>query len=88
MSLDESRVNQPRPSECYQHSTPLATGNLLLTSVSSPFHLNHHQRRRQTTAGQMTSYSALKRKAQRAEIASSTSRVGALFAAIEMNIEH
>lgn len=76
--LDETRLTNPRSSECYQHSTPLATGNLVPTqfSSSSPFHLNsrlHH--RRQTSTGQMTSYSALKRKAQRAEIASSTSRV-------------
>lgn len=74
--LDETRLINKRASECYQHSTPFSTGNLALfastNSVSSPFHLN---RRRQTSLGNMTSYSALKRKAQRIDPSSNLSRV-------------
>jgi hypothetical protein len=58
------------------YSTPLTTGNIALfaqnTHSSSPLYIN---RRRQTTLGNMTSYSALKRKAQRSDISSSISRV-------------
>lgn len=76
IDLDETRLTNKRISECYQHSTPLSTGNLALfaqnTHSSSPLYLN---RRRQTSLGNMTSYSALKRKAQRSDISSSTSRV-------------
>jgi hypothetical protein len=77
--LDETRLTQKRTSECYQHSTPLATGNIALfasqTNSSSPLYYN---RRRQTSVGQMTSYSALKRKAQRADVSASGSRVSTL----------
>ncbi|CAF1687701.1 unnamed protein product, partial [Adineta ricciae] len=78
----ETRLTNKRISECYQHSTPLSTGNLALfaqnTHTSSPLYLN---RRRQTSLGNMTSYSALKRKAQRSDISSSTSR-------FQVNLEH
>ena len=76
--LDESRLTtSKRSSECYQHSTPLATGTIAFfgqqtTTNSTPLYLN---RRRLPTSHSMTSYSALKRKAQRADISSSTSRV-------------
>ena len=77
IDLDESRLTKKRTSEWYQHSTPLSTGNLALFgrnshSSSSPFHIN---RRRQTSLGNMTSYSALKRKAQRPDVSANPSRV-------------
>jgi hypothetical protein len=76
-NLDETRLTNKRTSECYQHSTPLIAGNIALfgqnTRSSSPLYIN---RRRQTSTGNMTSYSALKRKAQRSDVSSSTSRVG------------
>ncbi|CAF2141219.1 unnamed protein product [Rotaria magnacalcarata] len=79
---DENRLTNKRTSECYQHSTPLTTGNIALfaqnTQSSSPLYIN---RRRQTTLGNMTSYSALKRKAQRSDISSSASR-------FQVNLEH
>ncbi|CAF1232697.1 unnamed protein product [Rotaria sordida] len=79
---DENRLTNKRTSECYQHSTPLTTGNIALftqnTQSSSPLYSN---RRRQTNFGNMTSYSALKRKAQRSDISSSISR-------FQVNLEH
>ncbi|CAF2516221.1 unnamed protein product [Rotaria sp. Silwood2] len=79
---DENRLTNKRTSECYQHSTPLTTGNIALfaqnTQSSSPLYIN---RRRQTHLGNMTSYSALKRKAQRSDISSSISR-------FQVNLEH
>ncbi|CAF3454137.1 unnamed protein product, partial [Rotaria sp. Silwood1] len=79
---DENRLINKRTSECYQHSTPLTTGNIALfaqnTQSSSPLYIN---RRRQTNLGNMTSYSALKRKAQRSDISSSISR-------FQVNLEH
>ncbi|CAF1144497.1 unnamed protein product [Adineta steineri] len=79
---DETRLSNKRISECYQHSTPLTTGNIALfgqnTHSSSPLYIN---RRRQASLGNMTSYTALKRKAQRSDISSSTSR-------FQVNLEH
>lgn len=75
IDLDEHRLTKKRTSEWYQHSTPLSTGNLALfgqNSHSSPLHIH---RRRQTSLGNMTSYSALKRKAQRSDISSNIARV-------------
>jgi hypothetical protein len=75
INLDENRLINKRTSECYQHSTPLTTGNLALfaqSTHSSPLYIN---RRRQTSLGNMTSYSALKRKAQRSDVSSNMSRV-------------
>ena len=80
--LDESRLTTgKRSSECYQHSSPLTTGTIAFfgqqttTTNSTPLYFN---RRRPTISHSMTSYSALKRKAQRAEVSSSSSRVSDL----------
>ena len=79
--LDESRLTTgKRSSECYQHSSPLTTGTVAFfgqqtTTNSTPLYFN---RRRPTISHSMTSYSALKRKAQRADVSSSTSRVSHL----------
>jgi hypothetical protein len=80
--LDETRLNNKRINECHQHSTPVTntTGNIALftqnthssSSTSSPFYVN---RRRPTSTSNMTSYSAIKRKAQRADVSSNISRV-------------
>lgn len=75
-NLDETRLTNGRPNECHQHSTPITSGNLsLLTQnihTSSPFEIT---RRKPTTTSNMTSYSALKRKAQRTDLSSNISRV-------------
>ncbi len=75
--LDETRSTSKRSTECHQHSTPITTDNLALFtqnthSSSSPLYI---PRRRPTNTSTMTSYSALKRKAQRADVSSNISRV-------------
>lgn len=76
IDLDENRLTKKRTGEWYQHSTPLSTGNLALfgqnSHSSSPLYIH---RRRQTSLGNMTSYSALKRKAQRSDVSSNITRV-------------
>lgn len=80
--LDESRLTTgKRSSECYQHSSPLTTGTVAFfgqqtTTNSTPLYFN--RRRPTTISHSMTSYSALKRKAQRADVSSSSSRVSDL----------
>ncbi|UJR30309.1 hypothetical protein I4U23_017846 [Adineta vaga] len=73
---DENRLHIKRASECHQHSTPIPTpGNIALftqnTHSSSPLYIN---RRRPNSSSTMTSYSALKRKTQRADVNSNASR--------------
>lgn len=74
-NLDETRLNTGRPIECHQNSTSTATGSIALftqnTHTSSPSYVT---RRRPTSTVTMTSYSSLKRKAQRADISSNVSR--------------
>ncbi|CAF1482975.1 unnamed protein product [Adineta ricciae] len=82
-SLDENRLHIKRAGECHQHSTPISTpGNLALltqnTHSSSPLYVS---RRRPTSSSTMTSYSALKRKTQRADVTSNISR-------FQINLEH
>ncbi|CAF1147995.1 unnamed protein product [Adineta steineri] len=82
-SLDENRLTTKRTSECHQHSTPLTSGNIALNtqnppSTLSPLYIN---RRRPTSASNMTSYSALKRKTQRTDISSNISRS-------QVNLQH
>ncbi|CAF3449624.1 unnamed protein product [Rotaria sp. Silwood1] len=84
-SLDETRLTNGRLIVCHQHSTPIATGNIALltqnihsSSSSSSFDIN---RRRSTNTSNMTSYSALKRKAQRSDVSSNISRY-------QVNLEH
>ncbi|CAF3325604.1 unnamed protein product [Rotaria socialis] len=89
---DETRLTNGRSIECHQHSTPVTTGNIASiaqnihsssstsssSSSSSPFDIF---RRRATSTSNMTSYSALKRKAQRSDVSSNISR-------FQVNLEH
>lgn len=78
--LDETRLTNRQINACHQHSTPVTipTSNSALftqsthSSTCSPLHVT---RRRPTGTSNMTSYSAIKRKAQRSDLSSSVSRV-------------
>ncbi|CAF4075090.1 unnamed protein product [Rotaria sp. Silwood2] len=81
-SLDETRLTTGRPIACHQHSIPITTGNIALLTQnihsSSPSDVI---RRKSTNTSNMTSYSALKRKAQRSDVSSNISRY-------QVNLEH